>query len=187
MQIEADADGIQARRPLTFIAREVLSKNNQFASWDFGDGESASGTEVVHTYALAGVYRVSMNVGGAVTRKLLAVDLVEQWSGIAPGSLAAPLGSAADTHDFMIQTTGEALVVEAAAQIQPAQTLVISLTSAGETLAESRGGPTAVLTLDKPPAGAFTVAARVEGSLDSVPYNASMRVRFSGDSIYVVK
>ena len=50
--------------PVEFDATESFDPNNRIASyrWDFGDGTSASGRSVTHTYVLSGVYRATLAI-----------------------------------------------------------------------------------------------------------------------------
>ncbi len=72
----SDTSGLCAPFTVTFVNQNRPSVT---ASWDFGDGNTGTGDSVVHTYAVAGIYTVSLTVivpGGCtyLSQRLMTVS-----------------------------------------------------------------------------------------------------------------
>ena len=64
-----DADPASGKAPLTvtFTNRSTFTPGSLMAyGWDFGDGGASADTNPVHTFAVAGIYEVGLNVTTAI-------------------------------------------------------------------------------------------------------------------------
>jgi hypothetical protein len=156
-------------QPLTFSVSpfDVWSVLGE-TSWSFGDGASASGTSVTHTYTAAGTYEV----------KLYSADTlgnVTSTSGkvtITPASMTAPSGSE-PTSD---SPTSEALMSEPLAIGTVSQSA-----SVWHERGKSRAGTTFALSLNEQATVGFSFLRHVNGRmvgrrcLAMTPRNAGYR------------
>ncbi len=121
-------------------------------SWSFGDGASASGTSVTHTYTAAGTYEVtlhSVDTLGNVTSTSGKVT-------IAPASTTAPSGS---------EPTSGSPTSESPTSEPPAISTVSQSASVWHERGKSRAGTTFALLLNEQATVVFSFLRHVNGRM----------------------
>lgn len=137
--------------------------------WDFGDGGTAEGIIVSHTYATAGGFTVTLNVSASedaydnTTLELLVLpppeaDLNETWDGSFPVGAPVESGSWVDEHDFTIDFPQSDVAVTLAGSGTAAAMDLALLDADGEEVDSATGsGAEKEITLASLEAGSYTV------------------------------
>jgi PKD repeat protein len=82
--LEAANDGPTLLGNVTQFTASLSTGSNVIYEWDFGDGESDSGTAVSHQYAIPGTYTVELSATNLVSQETVTtlVHVIEQFSWI---------------------------------------------------------------------------------------------------------
>jgi PKD repeat protein len=140
-------------QPLTFSVSpfDVWSVLGE-TSWSFGDGASAMGTSVTHTYTAAGTYEVMLHSADTLGNVTSTSDKVT----IAPASATAPSGS---------EPTSGSPVSESPASEPPAIGTVSQSASVWHERGKSRAGTTFALSLNEQATVDFSFLRHVNGRM----------------------
>jgi hypothetical protein len=90
VQIGGPAGPVWAREPVQLAAVVTGAAGPVVASWQFGDGTGANGTETLHAFASAGNFTLALNVVDALGRRGYATQTLEVGPGVSVHLLALP-------------------------------------------------------------------------------------------------
>jgi PKD repeat protein len=90
VQIAEPAGPVCAREPVPLAAVVTGAAEPVVASWQFGDGTGANGTEALHAFASAGNFTLALDVVDALGRRADATRTLEVAPGLSVHLLALP-------------------------------------------------------------------------------------------------
>lgn len=137
--IQASALSGPAPLAIDFFSEGTVDNDGQIVSyeWTLGDGTTATGTSISHSYPNAGTYQVTLTVtdnAGGQNAATLVINVIDPFQVIAPSNLTATVDAQTITLNWQDNSSNEArFIIERAMKVRGKYTFAAVAEVAADT------------------------------------------------------